>query len=620
MTARAATNAASERRGRMRQVRRTLAPIRLAAIVITLVGACSTAPTASTTGTAPASSETAAPPPPTPAPTSAATAAPAWAGAGRMTETRVGGSSTLLQDGRVLVAGGFADGNANDVRASAELFDPESGTWSRTGDMLHARAGQTAILLTDGTVLVAGGGTTPTDALDSTELYDPATGTWSATGKLRAPLTNAAATLLLDGRVLLVGGDSNADAQVTAELYDPSKRAWSLTGLMSEPRSGPTATRLWTGRVLVAGGAADATPLASADLFDPETETFVATGSMADPRVAHSAAILGDGRVLVAGGLRGGMAGDLAPGDILASAEIFDPVTGTWSTTGSMSESRFQFTLTSLADGRALAAVGDHLGNGPVPGAERFDPGTGRWAPAGTMVEPRAAQTATLLQDGDVLLAGGEGPGARGLASAETFDGPASARLVLANGGTMFPGIYETAFDPPMTITIDHEVDLDCAPGYRCRGDIDVNLPQWVGFEFGNVHGSELDIFRLDRVYARGDSQTPVNIPADVVAWFQGLPGINVQGDAIETRVGGLPAARFDAQPTHVVPIGPSGLADIDQFGINGGADARAWVTVLRVDDHLVVIAELLGPENTIGDFEAAVRGLDPIIASIVWE
>lgn len=551
-------------------------------------------------------------------PTAVATTAPAWTSAGRMAETRVGHTTTLLQDGRVLVAGGFADGNANDVRASAEVYDPATGSWSPSTPMLHARAGHIAVLLTDGTVLVAGGGTTPTDTLDTAELYNPTTNAWTATGSLRAPLASAAATLLLDGRVLLVGGDSHGDAQLTAELYDPRTRKWTFTGEMDTPRSGPTATRLWTGQVLVAGGANGTTPLASAELYDPQTGSWSAAGTMAEPRVAQAAAILVDGRVLVAGGLRGGMDGNLVPDDILSSAEIFDPAAGAWSETAPMAAARFQFTMTTLVDGSVLAAVGDHLGNGPVPGAERFHV-AGVWTDAGGMLEPRAAQTATLLPDGDVLVVGGEGPGARGLSSAELFHGPGVALGTLADGGTMYPGRYRTKLDPGMTITIDHEVDLDCAAGYRCRGDIDVNLPQWVAFEFGNVHGSELDIDRLDKVYAHGDGGQLIDIPDNLVSWFKGLSGQHLLSDPVATTVGGLPATRFDVRPDKVLLFGLTGLPDPDKFGINGGANVRALVTLVRVDSHLVVIAETLGPDNTAGDFEAAVRGLDPIVASIAW-
>jgi hypothetical protein len=537
-----------------------------------------------------------------------------------MADARVGATATLLRDGWVLVAGGFADGMANGVRASAELYDPSSGTWARTGDLLQARAGQAATLLMDGTVLVAGGGTSPTEALNSAEIYDPATGKWSAAptmGKVRADHT---ATLLLDGRVLVAGGDAGSGALASAEVFDPTTRKWSATGQLRTARAGANAVRLWTGQVLVAGGTTGTTPLASAELFDPDTANWSATGSMTEPRAAHAGALLDDGRVLVAGGLRAGLAGDLQPQDILASAEVYDPATGKWLATGSMAATRFQFTLTELDDGTVLAAVGDHLGSGPVPGSERYHT-SGSWTSAGAMTEPRAAQTATVLDDGDVLVAGGEGPNARGLASAELFDGPApAATRTLAAEGTMFPGTYKTQFDPSMTLTIDHMVDLDCAPGYRCRGDIDVNLPQWVAFEFGNLHGSELDIYRLDKVYARGDGGELIDAPDDCGAWLTGLPGINVLGDPMPVKVDGLPALRLDVKPDHVVLFGPSGLTPFpDKFGVNGGTNVRARITVVHVQGRCVVISASFGPDNTVGDFDAVARGLQPIVDSIVW-
>src|SRR4029078_2958539 len=108
-------------------------------------------------------------------------------------------------------------------------------------------------------------------------------------------------------------------------------------------------------------------------------------------------ALLDDGPDLVAGGVRGRLGGDLTPDDILTSAERFDPATEQWTAAGAMAAARFQFTLTTLADGGVLAVSGDHLGSGPVPGAERYDARTNAWSPAGSLVAPRAAQTAVLL-------------------------------------------------------------------------------------------------------------------------------------------------------------------------------------------------------------------------------
>ena len=135
-----------------------------------------------------------------------------------MTTGREGATATLLGDGRVLVAGG---GNPNGrAGASAELYDPPSGSWSATGSMNDPRGGAAA-LLQDGRVLVAGGGTG--------DVYSPATGTWTATGPMVYPYASAAAALLPNGQVLYAGGRqvkycgqySCDEPLADAELYTP---------------------------------------------------------------------------------------------------------------------------------------------------------------------------------------------------------------------------------------------------------------------------------------------------------------------------------------------------------------------------------------------------------------
>jgi hypothetical protein len=143
---------------------------------------------------------------------------------------------------------------------------------------------------------------------------------------------------------------------------------WSNTGSMNVARYEHTATILANGWVLVTGGANDTAILSSAELYNPSTGKWTFTGSMTVPRYGHDAVLLQDGRVLVAGGFPPACCG--APG--LASAELYNPATGTWTATGNMTAGRVDFTLTPLSNGKVLAAGGDNVTN---TSAELYDRG-----------------------------------------------------------------------------------------------------------------------------------------------------------------------------------------------------------------------------------------------------
>ncbi len=152
-----------------------------------------------------------------------------------------------------------------------------TGSSSPTGSLIGRRALPTAVVLADGRVLVTGGfgGGAAALSLASAEIYDPSSGTWSGTGGMATGRVQHMATLLSDGRVLVVGGVSNR----ATEIYDPSTENWSKAADTIERRGdGHTATLLMDGRVLVAGGASGSRlqpfDVTSAEVYDPVADTW----------------------------------------------------------------------------------------------------------------------------------------------------------------------------------------------------------------------------------------------------------------------------------------------------------------------------------------------------------
>jgi hypothetical protein len=213
------------------------------------------------------------------------------------------------------------------------------------------------------------------------------------------------ATLLPNGDVLITGGGAGKDSdhfEVTAqaELFDSVHLTFAPAGQVT--RVFHTATLLRTGQVLLAGGSTDGfgTDIATAELFDPLTGQLQPTGNMASEREFHTATLLADGRVLIAGGRRFLAGKD----ETLRTAEIYDPVVKTFSPTGSMNEARAWSRATLLLDGRVLIAGG--FDNGPLTSAELYDPATGSFTATGSMNIQRDGYAATLLANGKVLITG----------------------------------------------------------------------------------------------------------------------------------------------------------------------------------------------------------------------
>jgi hypothetical protein len=332
--------------------------------------------------------------------------AQSWSFTGSMQQARLYFSATLLTNGQVLVVGGYHRGVPG--IAVAELYNPTTGTFSTTGSLNTGRYAHSATLLNNGKVLIAGGQNT-SGLLSSAELYDPATGKFSVTGSMSCACGREA-TLLANGMVLFSGGFSGSNAVSSAELYDPSSGTFVPTGSLNVARAGPSSTLLTNGKVLIAGGVYyTGTPpynlvvhyLASAELYDPGSGTFTLTGSLHTARSGQSATVLGNGNVLLAAGGND----NTQNYGYLSSAELYNPTTGKFTVTGSLNTPRFLHRAHLLASGQVLIVAGNHFGS--IASAELYDPIRGKFSNTASLNTPRQGHASALLTNGQVLAVGG---------------------------------------------------------------------------------------------------------------------------------------------------------------------------------------------------------------------
>ena len=341
---------------------------------------------------------------------------------------RFGHDATTLDDGRVLVSGGWTGVANNGVIAqfpatSSQIYDAEMGLWYFTERLWEEQVAEQLDLLMfmspsrmpDGRVISLALTPDEDDVRTALAVFDSETDSWTHLSDIPSSRIFADVVPLNDGRILIVGGVDGTPGSVAAdsldvvETYDPGIEEWQTLEPMNEAAVEQALVSLADGRVLAIGGSGSLImrwETARAEIFDPATNTWTLTGEMNLSRVSPKAIALTDGRILVTGGQD---PHSTTYGDS-PDSEIYDPDTGEWTLTGPMSTRRMNHTLTLLPDGRVLAAGGEDLQSSEYilySSTEVFDPETNTWSPGPELSQPRSSHSATLMPDGRVLLAGG---------------------------------------------------------------------------------------------------------------------------------------------------------------------------------------------------------------------
>jgi hypothetical protein len=324
---------------------------------------------------------------------------------------------SLLPDGSLLIVGGRG---FNGPHMRAQRFTLANG-FVADGTMTSYRIMPASFTFTSGKTLVLGGDdpTVPFDpfrpVLKTSEIYDPATKIFSAGPDMTVPRWHHKVTQLNDGRLLVTGGLQLAatgnGASGNNEIYDPVGNTFTATGRMVESgRWLHTATLLPSGKVLIVGGRSNTCTincpvfsLASAEIYDPATGTFTATGSLNISRYLHTATLLPNGKVLIVGG----ESTDLPNTDQVQQTEIYDPATGTFSLGSMLLNPRGSHNVTVLNNGKLWVTGGYTLSGVATQTTEYLDLVTGEVTRGPDLSEHHVRHAATRLLTGEVVILGG---------------------------------------------------------------------------------------------------------------------------------------------------------------------------------------------------------------------
>ncbi|MEK2687856.1 Kelch repeat-containing protein [Bdellovibrio sp. GT3] len=346
-----------------------------------------------------------------------------WRRQGNLIKDRALHATALLKNGKVLVAGGLSQtSSTNTALDSTEIFDPATGLWSAGPALPTPRLFSQATVLNDGRVLVAGGldGTFARTA--TTAIYNPASNSWSAGPSIAVPRAGHSSHLLPNGKVIIIGGAAHPTTSAPTEkteIFDPATDQWTYGPDMPTAVSEFPSVTLSDNTILILGGLTTAavTSITTVQAYDPSTNSFSTKAPMALGRYQAAAAVLPSGNVLLTGGWA-------STGSMTATTEIYNVSANTWSAGPSLSGNRRAHGAIGLPSGKILVTSG--VSNLTVPSiaakaSEIYDPATNSWSVDPIAIEAgHSLGTLLKLPDGRILIAGGGDPDYTG-AVTETY-------------------------------------------------------------------------------------------------------------------------------------------------------------------------------------------------------
>ncbi|HUA62113.1 MAG TPA: kelch repeat-containing protein, partial [Verrucomicrobiae bacterium] len=331
-----------------------------------------------------------------------------WAVSADMQTARAEACSTLLADGRLLVAGGIGAAGALNT---AEMYGAD-GTFHSAGHMQTARVAAACVTLEDGRVLVSGGTDSAGKALTSAEIFDPSNNSWRNAGGMRNARSGHQMALTSWGSVIVAGGERSG----SVEIYIPGEGSFQSIGRLSSVRLKGAIAALPGRRVAFLGGSNGAGVSTTIDIYDANSNTLKPGGTMLQGRSEFAAATLVDGRVWISGGRD-------STGNTLSSTEIFDPAQGASTAGPDLPESRAGHSAYLLPHNNGVLLVGGRGESGPAASTLLYTSWNGNLTALPPMETARHQMTASPVGLGALVAAGGRNDGGI-LAGSELFRFP----------------------------------------------------------------------------------------------------------------------------------------------------------------------------------------------------